>query len=134
MALVPRESERILHALRMKYGNASWITDHLIVALEQQFIITGQLPGKEDNDMSKSTVHTWADGFGVWHGRVEFARPTFAYDVTAARTKARRAIRKELLERSNGYDKLPDTKIELVAVKTDLGTGAVLSIEFREKV
>lgn len=42
-------------------------------------------------DMTKTKVHTWADGFGRWHARVTVGP-------TAAR-RAREAIRKEIVAR-----------------------------------
>lgn len=44
-----------------------------------------------------SDVHTWADGFGVWHARV---RQYGAGSLDGAQSVARRAIRDELTERA----------------------------------
>jgi hypothetical protein len=55
-------------------------------------------------------VSTYANGFGAWHATVYLVTPVAelsAKEQSRIRTKARRAIRRELIERSNGIDKLP---------------------------
>lgn len=51
------------------------------------------------------SVHTYADGFGIWHARVEFPSPGYGPGYLDAewsriRAKARRAIRREILARA----------------------------------
>lgn len=53
------------------------------------------------------TVTTWADGFGIWHARVDFPAPGYGpgfldQHIDRIRAKARRAIRREILAREAG--------------------------------
>lgn len=55
-------------------------------------------------DRQTETVDTWANGFGVWHARVNFIEPGYGPQyldshIDRIRAKARRAIRRELLSR-----------------------------------
>lgn len=57
--------------------------------------------------LDRETVHTWADGFGVWHARVSFPSPGYgpsylAERMAGIRARARRAIRAEILAREAG--------------------------------
>lgn len=62
---------------------------------------------------TNETVETWADGFGIWHARINFLDhgygPQFLDgQVDRLRAKARRAIRREVIARE-GYH--PDMRI-----------------------
>lgn len=53
------------------------------------------------------TVSTYADGLGIWHAKVSFPYPGYSPSYLAAnidriRAKARRAIRREILQREAG--------------------------------
>lgn len=53
------------------------------------------------------TVHTWADAFGIWHARVTFpggyGPSHLGANIDRIRAKARRAIRREIVEREGKW-------------------------------
>lgn len=79
---------------------------------------------------------TWADGFGVWHVRIDFPAPGYDPDelrghIDRLRRKAGRAIRAELTVRS---ELGPGWKVRLVpAGKAQTADGVTQSVTFRER-
>lgn len=72
---------------------------------------------------NQETVTTWTDGSGRWHARVNFPAPGYNGDTINTnakriRARARRTIRRELMERQNlrpGYR----LQIELISDVVD---------------
>ena len=85
-------------------------------------------PYRMRNVVPGETVTTWADGFGVWHARVDFAGEYDSDDIglhrSRLRRKAQRAIRRELEER-DAIGKRVACRVQLVECKPT-------SIEYRE--
>ena len=86
--------------------------------------------------MMKNKVVTWADGFGVWHARVELAiaTPSDSLNIDNVRRVARRAIKRELMARQS-LESLYGYKTKIEVDKTDLGAdNRLYSITFVERV
>lgn len=82
------------------------------------------------------TVTTWADGFGIWHARVTFPSPGYGPDHLAAnidriRAKARRAIRREILERAPRDARIGAVRVHVSANSLD-HMNVMRSITFAE--
>lgn len=83
--------------------------------------------------MARNSVTTWANGYGVWHARVNLAvaTPSDGLNSDSLRATARRAIKREIEARQFKGTPWP-LKIEVVA--NDLGADNRLrSITYAEK-
>lgn len=75
--------------------------------------------------MSRPQVRTWADGFGLWHARVQVPEgSSVSGDYDKLRRAALRAIRRELTDRDECG---PGYRLAVKVVEHD-----ARSIEFRE--
>ena len=89
-----------------------------------------------------SPVHTWADGFGNWHARVDF--PSHGYGNAgeyaldahwdAIRAAARRAIRAELTERMSARVCIAPVRVEVESQGIHASSNVWHSVTFRERV
>lgn len=82
-------------------------------------------------------VTTWADGFGRWHARVRLPGTgleslTLDGQMDGLRRKARRAMRRELEERGNGYGPGRRCRIVITDRDTDQDGALTRSITFSE--
>ena len=82
-------------------------------------------------------VHTWADGFGNWHARVDLpdgGEYALGSHWSAIRAAARRAIRAELTERMSARACLAPVRIEVVAHDANMSSSFWHSVTFKERV
>jgi hypothetical protein len=87
--------------------------------------------------MKDYSLHTWADGFGIWSCRVEFIGKGLGNTGEAERVAnngiraAKRRIRAEIAERM--YDKPKRLSYFVSANESTLGSGQLKSITITEK-
>jgi hypothetical protein len=83
------------------------------------------------------TLTTWANGFGIWHCRIDFAYPGLGNTGEAERVAAnairaaKRKIRREIEEQEN--INIKRLSYEVKANETQLGSGRLLSLTIAEK-
>lgn len=88
----------------------------------------------QDYDVRAECVTTWADGYGIWRARIDFPERVDAgfleQHYGRIRTKARRAIREELLARQAPMSLRPTRVYALPVVfdEVDL-TGSITYVE-----
>lgn len=94
-------------------------------------------PNTTDGILPDYTLHTWADGFGTWHCRIDFtygAGNTGAGEqlISNARRAAQRAIRAEIIARSS-WRHAQDMRLQYrVTANKSAGSGALLSLTIAE--
>lgn len=94
-------------------------------------------PNTTDGIRPDYTLHTWADGFGTWHCRIDFtygAGNTGEGErlISNAERAAKRAIRAEIIARSS-WRAAQDMRLRYhVAANRSAGSGALMSLTIAE--